>query len=136
MAYFSFSLCLKALDTIVRNGSLWSNIECEKEVISQYNIWIELATSAEVMNSRHLEAHNLCDKGVIFFHYYLRNFATNWAHIFTGMLFYAIYMLRYTKDENTGLLQLPKVSPVPLKQKHKKNWVEKSQGKCTQVPKV
>ena len=34
-------------------------------------------------------------------------------------------MLRYTKDENTGLLQLPKVSPVPLKQNTKKMELKK-----------
>ena len=38
---------------------------------------------------KHLKAHNFVWQGCFFFHYYLATSTTNWAQIFTGLLFYA-----------------------------------------------
>ena len=43
----------------MRNGSLWSNVVFEKEVISHWNIWIEFETSAEVSKSS-IWKHTTC----------------------------------------------------------------------------
>ena len=45
---------------IAKNGSLWSDVVFEKEVISHSNIWIEFETSAEVSNSSILKEHTTC----------------------------------------------------------------------------
>ena len=43
----------------------------------------------EVLKSSIWKHTTLCDKGVFFFHYYLATSMTDWAQIFTGLLFYA-----------------------------------------------
>ena len=55
----------------------------------------------------HLKAHNFVWQGCFFFHYYLAILTTDWAQIFTGLLFYVCWD---TPSEKTGLWQLPIVS--------------------------
>ena len=44
---------------------LWINVVFDKELFSHHkDISIEFETSVEVSSSRHLKAHNLCNKGV------------------------------------------------------------------------
>ena len=45
---YMISTRCEQLRWVVRNGSLWSNVVFEKEVISHLNIWIEIETSAKV----------------------------------------------------------------------------------------
>ena len=56
---------LLVVKNIVRNGSLWSNVVFEKEEM-------------------HITSG---DNGVFIFPYYLATSKTNWAQIFTGLLF-------------------------------------------------
>ena len=49
---------------------------------------------------KHLKAHNFVWQGCFFFHSYLLTSTTNWAQIFTGLLFYACWD---TSSEKTGL---------------------------------
>ena len=87
---------------IVRNGSLWSNV----------NIWIwfrDLRIRFWGPEIKHPKAHNFVWQGFFFFHYYLATLAINWVQIFTCLLFCACWD---TPSEKTGLWQLPIVSSV------------------------
>ena len=65
----------------------------------------------EVPKSSIMKAHNFMWQGCLFFHYYLATSTSDWAQIFTGLLYCAL-LLRCAKSEKTGLWQLPKVSSV------------------------
>ena len=79
------------LSPSVRNSCLWSNAVFEKAVISHWQIWIEIKTSADGSKSKHLKAHNFLWQGCSFFHYYYANSPTKWAKIsiFCYISFYA-----------------------------------------------
>ena len=57
----------------------------------------------------HLNAHNFVWQGLFFFHYYITTLMTDWAQIFTGLLFYA-YVEIHTPTVKASLWQLPIVS--------------------------
>ena len=80
----------RAVDSwiIVRNGSLWSNLVFEKEVISYSNIKICQAWSLFCIGI--WEHTNLYNKGIFFFHYSLATSMTHWVQIFTDSLWYLL----------------------------------------------
>ena len=89
-----------------QNGSFWSNVVFEKEVIfHQYTcVWIwfpDLRIACWGPEIQHLKAHNFVWQWCFFFHYYLAILTTNWGQIFTGLLFCA-----YVKIEKNCLWQL------------------------------
>jgi hypothetical protein len=86
----------------VGNGSLWGYIVFEKEVIFHEFDFETSDLEFKVSKSSIWKHTTSCDKGVFFFHYYLATSTTNWAQIFTGLLFYACLD---TPGENTGLWQ-------------------------------
>ena len=66
----------------------------------------------------HLNAHNFVWPGWFFFHYYLATSTTNWAQIFTGLLFYAyvaIHLMRRRVFDNY------QQCPVSLRQERCRN---------------
>ena len=86
----------------MRNSSLWSDVVFEKEVIFHEFDFETSRLEFEVSKSSIWKHTTSCDKGVFFFHSYLATPTTNWAQIFTGLLFYA-YVERYTKWEDWSL---------------------------------
>ena len=74
---------------IVRNGSLWSDVVFEKEVIFHEFDFETSSLELEVLKSSIWKHKHSCDKGVIFFHNYLATPTTNRAQISTGLLLYA-----------------------------------------------
>ena len=58
---------------------------------------------------------NSCDRGVLFFHYYLAASTTTWAQIVTGLLLYTLCW--NTPGDKTGLWQLP-IASIVFKCKH------------------
>ena len=68
--------------TVVRSGSLWSNVDFEKEVIFHEFDFDTSDLEFEVPKSRIWKHTTSCDKG--FFSHYLATSTTNWAQIFTG----------------------------------------------------
>ena len=74
---------------IVRNGSLWSDVVFEKEVIFHEFDFETSSLEFEVTKSSIWKHTTSCDKGVFVFHSYLATPTTNQAKIFTGLLFYA-----------------------------------------------
>ena len=75
--------------TLLKNGSLWSDVVLEKEVIFNEFDFVTLDLEFWGLEIKHLKAHNCVWKGCFFFHYYLATSKTNWAQIFTGLFFYA-----------------------------------------------
>ena len=59
------------------------------------------------LDIKHVKAHKLVWQGFFFFHSYLATSMTDWARIFTGLLFYACWD---TPTVRTSLWQLPIVS--------------------------
>ena len=76
------------VSNIVRNSSLWSDVVFEKEVIFHEFDFVTSSLEFGVSKSSIRKHTTSCDKGV-FFHYYLATSTTDWAQIFTGLLFYA-----------------------------------------------
>ena len=64
--------------------------------------------------TRHLKAHKLVQQGCFFFHYSLATSMTNWALIFTGVLFYAYVDIHQVRIQVYCLWHLPNMSMVPL----------------------
>ena len=80
------------VSNFVGNGSLWSNVVFEKEVIFHEFDFETSDLEFEVSKSsiwKHTTLCDMCDKVVFFFHYYLATSTTNCAQIFTALLFYA-----------------------------------------------
>ena len=73
---------------IVRNGSLWINMVFEKEVIFHKFDFKTSELDFEVSKSSISEHTTLCDNCVFSF-IISETSMTNWAQIFTGLLFYA-----------------------------------------------
>ena len=97
----------RAVDSIkhVWNGSLWSNIVFEKEVIFHLNIWIwfrDLRIRFWGPEMKHLK--NFLWQGCFFFYYYLATSTTNRVQI--------CELVIWCISEKTALWLLPKVSSV------------------------
>ena len=77
------------VQNIVRNSSLWSEVVFEKEVNFHEFDFETSSLEFEVSKSSIWKPTAWCDKDVFFFHSYLATPTTNWAQIFTGLLFCA-----------------------------------------------
>ena len=87
---------------IVRNGSLWSNVDFEKEVISHSNI-----KTLQARSPRHLKAHTFMWQVFFSFIIFLAILITNWAQNFHRFVTCKCWN---TPSVNTCLWQLSKVS--------------------------
>ena len=92
----------------MRNWSLWSDVVFWER--SNFpRIWFQdLKFRIWSLEINHQKV-NLVWQRCFVFHYYLATSTTNWALMFTGLLFYAYVE---TQSEKTGLWQLPIVSSV------------------------
>ena len=87
----------------MRNGSLWSDVVFEKEVILP-RIWFwDLRKRFLGLEVKHLKSHNFLWQGWFFFHYYLATSTTNWAKKFHRFVILCICW--DTPSEKTGLWQ-------------------------------
>ena len=93
---------------IVRNGSLWSEVVFEKEVIFHEFDFETSDLEFEVSKSSLWKHTSLCDKGVLFFHSYLATWQP--IELKLSQVCYFMHMLR--SSAKTGLRQLPIVSNV------------------------
>ena len=83
------------VQNIVRNGSLWSDVVFEKEVVFlKFRFW--------GLEIKHLKAHNFVWQGCFIFFSYLATPTTNWALNFYRFVILCI-MLLYTKWEDWSL---------------------------------
>ena len=110
----------------MRNGSLWSDVVFEKEVIFHEFDFETSYLEFEVSKSSIWKHTTSCDKDVFFFHSLLATFTTNWAQ-------YVILCICWdTPSEKTGLWQLSIVSmslmsrPLVLIYKASGTWISTS----------
>ena len=66
----------------MRNGSLWSNVAVEKDVIFQQNIWIEFETSQLRSRVQGIWKHITCATRVFFLPFFSRNFGDQLSSTF------------------------------------------------------
>ena len=93
-----------------------STKHCEKQLPLKWSSFRERSNFPQIwfrylrlriwgLEIKHLNAHNFAWQGCFFFHYYLATSTTDWAQIFTGLVFYALCW--EPPSEKTGLWQLP-----------------------------
>ena len=93
----------------MRNGSIWSDVVFEKEVIFHEFDFETSEFDFEVSKSSIWKQTTSCDKGVFFFgQYYLATSTTNWDIHFHRYVTLCIWW--DTVSGKTGIWQLPKVT--------------------------